>query len=41
VLKVFDPMLDAPGAGTVLPISITGPRAQPKFAADLKKALLK
>ncbi len=41
VLRVFDPMLDAPGAGTVLPISITGPRDQPKFAADLKKAILR
>ena len=41
VLKVFDPLLDAPGAGTVLPISITGTRSQPKFGADLKKAILK
>jgi hypothetical protein len=41
VLKIFDPMLDAPGAGTVLPISITGTRQQPKFAADIKKAILR
>jgi hypothetical protein len=41
VLKVFDPLLDAPGAGTVLPIFITGPRAAPKFGADLKTAILK
>ena len=40
VLKVFDPLLDAPDAGTVLPISITGTRDQPKFAADIKKAIL-
>jgi hypothetical protein len=40
VLKIFDPMLDASGAGTVLPISITGPRDQPRFAADIKKAIL-
>jgi hypothetical protein len=40
VLRVFDPLLDAPGAGTVLPISITGTRDNPKFAADLKKAIL-
>jgi hypothetical protein len=40
VLKIFDPMLDGAGAGTVLPISITGTREQPKFAADLKKAIL-
>jgi hypothetical protein len=41
VLKVFDPMLDGPGAGTVLPISITGTREQPKFGADIKKAILR
>ncbi|HUE84808.1 MAG TPA: AsmA-like C-terminal region-containing protein [Vicinamibacterales bacterium] len=41
VLKIFDPLLDGPGAGTVLPISITGPRDQPKFSADIKKAILK
>jgi hypothetical protein len=41
VLKIFDPMLDGPGAGTVLPISITGPRNQPKFGADIKKAILR
>jgi hypothetical protein len=41
VLKVFDPMLDGPGAGTVLPISITGTREAPKFGADIKKAILR
>ncbi len=41
VLKVFDPMLDAKDAGTVLPITITGTRKQPKFGADLKKAVLR
>jgi hypothetical protein len=41
VLKVFDPMLDGPGAGTVLPISITGTKSAPKFGADLKKAILR
>ncbi len=41
VLKIFDPLLDGKGAGTVLPISITGPRDQPKFSADIKKAILK
>lgn len=41
VLKVFDPMLDAKDAGTVLPISITGTRDQPKFGADIKKAILR
>jgi hypothetical protein len=41
VLKVFDPLLDAPGAGTVLPISITGTKSEPKFGADIKKAIFK
>jgi hypothetical protein len=41
VLKIFDPMLDGRGAGTVLPISITGSRGEPKFSADIKKAILK
>jgi hypothetical protein len=40
VLKMFDPLLDAKDAGTVLPISITGTRKEPKFGADIKKALL-
>ena len=40
VLKIFDPMLDGEGAGTVLPITITGTRDQPKFGADIKKAIL-
>ncbi|HXG90565.1 MAG TPA: hypothetical protein VNJ02_19765 [Vicinamibacterales bacterium] len=39
VLKMFDPLLDGNGAGTLLPISVTGTRDQPKFQADLKKAL--
>jgi hypothetical protein len=41
VLKVFDPMLDDAGAGTLLPISVTGTRAQPRFSADIKQAILK
>jgi hypothetical protein len=41
ILRVFDPLLDAPDAGTVLPISVTGTREDPKFAADLKKAILR
>ena len=40
LLKVFDPLLDDERAGTVLPITITGTRDQPKFGVDLKKALL-
>lgn len=41
VLRMFDPLLDGEGAGTVLPITITGTREQPKFGADLKQAILK
>jgi len=41
VLRVFDPMLDAKDAGTVLPISVTGPRDNPKFGADIKQAILR
>lgn len=40
ILKLFDPLLDAPGAGTLLPISVTGTRTQPKFSVDFKKAIL-
>ena len=41
VLRLFDPLLDGDGAGTVLPISITGTRDQPKFSADIKRTILK
>jgi hypothetical protein len=41
VLKIFDPMLDGEGAGTLLPISITGTKDQPKFGADIKKAIFR
>ena len=40
LLKLFDPLLDGEGAGTVLPITITGTRDSPKFGVELKKALL-
>lgn len=39
VLKVFDPLLDGEGAGTILPITITGTRGQPRFGVELKKLL--
>lgn len=41
VLKLFDPMLDGEGAGTILPISVTGTKDEPKFGADIKKAIFK
>ncbi len=40
VLKVFDPLFDKEGSGTVLPIVISGTRDHPKFGVDMKKALL-
>lgn len=39
VLKVFDPVFRRDGAGTVLPITITGTQDAPKFGADIKKAI--
>jgi hypothetical protein len=38
-LKLFDPLLSRDGAGTVLPITITGSKNAPKFGADIKKAV--
>jgi hypothetical protein len=40
VLKVFDPLFRKDGAGTVLPITVSGTRAAPKFGVDVKKALI-
>jgi hypothetical protein len=40
VLKMFDPIFDSKHAGTVLPIVISGTRAQPKFGVNVKRALL-
>jgi hypothetical protein len=40
VLKVFDPLFDKDGSGTVLPIVVSGTRDQPKFGVNMKKALL-
>jgi hypothetical protein len=40
LLKLFDPLLSRDGAGTVLPITITGTKDAPKFGADIKKAIL-
>jgi hypothetical protein len=35
--KVFDPLLAKDGAGTVLPIKITGTAKQPQFGVEVKK----
>ena len=37
VTKVFDPILAKDGAGTVLPIKVTGTAKQPKFGVEVKK----
>jgi hypothetical protein len=37
VTKVFDPLLAKDGAGTVLPIKVTGTAKQPKFGVEVKK----
>jgi len=39
LLKPFDPLFSKQGAGTVLPIKITGPRAHPKFGVEIGKIL--
>jgi hypothetical protein len=39
VLKVVDPFFRKKGAGTVLPIRVTGTREHPKFGVDVMKAL--
>ena len=35
--KVVDPLLAKDGAGTVLPIKITGTAKQPQFGVEMKK----
>ena len=37
VTKVFDPILAKDGAGTVLPIKVTGTAKQPKFGVEMNK----
>jgi hypothetical protein len=41
VLKPFDPLFKRDGAGTLLPITITGTRSQPKFGVEMKKAVMR
>jgi len=40
LLKLVDPLLRKNGAGTVLPVTVSGTVASPSFRVDLKKALL-
>ncbi|MPZ19196.1 MAG: hypothetical protein GEV06_14980 [Luteitalea sp.] len=37
VLRPFDSLLRRDGAGTIVPIKITGPRAKPKFGVEVKR----
>jgi hypothetical protein len=41
LLKPFDPLFRRDGAGTVLPIRITGTRQNPAFGVDVKSALMR
>jgi hypothetical protein len=40
-LKIVDPLFKREGAGTYLPITITGSRDNPSFKLDVKRALLR
>jgi hypothetical protein len=39
LLKAVDPLFTRKGAGTVLPIKITGTKDQPSFGLDLSKLI--
>lgn len=41
LLKPIDPLFKRDGAGTVLPIRITGTRGEPAFGLDVKSALMR
>ena len=36
-LKILDPLFSHDGAGTLLPISVTGPASKPNFKVDVGK----
>jgi len=36
-LKILDPLFSRDGAGTVLPISVTGPASKPDFKVEVGK----
>ena len=38
-LKPFDPIFRKDGKGTVVPITISGPREQPKFGVQWSKVI--
>jgi hypothetical protein len=39
LLKPINPLFEREGAGTVLPIKITGPRGEPSFQVEIGKAV--
>lgn len=41
LLKPIDPLFEKNGAGTVLPLNITGTRDHPSFQVDIRRAILK
>lgn len=41
LLKLVDPLFRRDGAGTVLPVTVSGTVDSPSFRVDLKKALLR
>jgi hypothetical protein len=41
LLKAVDPLFSREDAGTVLPITVSGTRRDPKFGVDVKKALFR
>ena len=41
LLKAIDPLFEKKGAGTVLPLNITGNRDHPSFKVDIRRAIFK
>jgi hypothetical protein len=41
LLKAVDPLFEKKGAGTVLPLNITGTREHPSFKVDIRRAIFK
>lgn len=41
LLKVVDPLFEKDGAGTVLPLNVTGTREHPLFKVDIRRAIFK
>lgn len=41
LLKAVDPLFEKNGAGTVLPLNVTGPQDHPLFKVDIRRAIFK